>query len=127
MVQLRHSTAEVLHLVHPRPASWNTLFSRISEVLQAPLVTYEEWLSRLRDQLKSSSKDDLENIPALKLLDFFEEVSLHLNPTTQAMVATEVSVKKAAAESSALADAKEITPEDAEKWLNYWVGLRLLQ
>lgn len=126
MVQLRHSTAKVLHVVHPQPASWHTLFSRMSEVLKVSLVTYEEWVRCLRERLTSCSKNDLESIPALKLLDFFEEVALHLNPATHAMVATEVSVKQAVAGSQALATAKALTPEDAERWLSYWSGLGLL-
>lgn len=125
VVELRNSSAEVLHLVHPRPVSWHSIITHISDVLHAPLVTYEDWVNRLGDQLKYLTKEDLENTPALKLLDAFREVKLDLDAETEAIL-PKVSMTVALSESPALANVQELSSESADSWIGYWTRLGLL-
>lgn len=94
-------------------------------MLNTPLVAYDEWVNKLGDQLKSLTKEDLENTPALKLLDAFREVKLDLGADTEAML-PKVSMSTALAESPVLADVPELSSESVSSWIGYWRRLGLL-
>lgn len=98
----------------------------MSEALNAPLVTYDEWVKRLGDQLISLSKEDLENTPALKLLDTYREKQIDQEDADIEAILPKVSVALALSESATFANAQELTPLDAQRWIGYWTRLGLL-
>lgn len=55
-----------LNLVHPRPVSWNAIFSQVNEALvregvvkaELPIVAFQEWFSLLEKKAASSSDSE---------------------------------------------------------------------
>ncbi|KAF8192961.1 putative aminoadipate reductase [Pholiota molesta] len=72
-----------LNVVHPRPIAWNSILSSINDAIveeglspsRIPVVDFSTWVSSLESHAKDSSPESLENIPAIKLLDFFRSIS----------------------------------------------------
>ncbi|KAJ7066919.1 hypothetical protein C8F01DRAFT_1340925 [Mycena amicta] len=103
-----------LHLIHPQPTQWNTLFRPISLALGVPLVPYPEWFARLRATAAFA------NSPALKLLDMFEYgikprgnfESMGLLPKVEA--------------SFILQGAVPSLEGETDKWVGYWRGIGFL-
>ena len=94
IVEARNLPTELspLHLAHPRPTSWTTLFEPVMKKYNLQPVPYDQWFSKLVasmelaeylleqgggkiDQRKphdiSSTASTVHNLPALKLLSFF--------------------------------------------------------
>lgn len=59
-----------LNLVHPRPISWNAIVSVVNEAMveegiitsKLPLITYQDWFSRLDERSNNPSEDDFKAI-----------------------------------------------------------------
>ncbi|THG96088.1 hypothetical protein EW026_g5678 [Hermanssonia centrifuga] len=66
----------VLNVVHPRPSPWNDVIKAINEELRQrlPLVPYAQWIGKLEVLSADPDPQQLENIPALKLLEFFRGI-----------------------------------------------------
>ena len=69
LIELLDCPAPVVHLAHPEPALWGSVFGRIADCLSLPLVEYGTWLESLK---RSGDKLELSENPAVKLLPFFE-------------------------------------------------------
>ena len=111
--EMATSGEPVLHLVAPRPVPWDTLFRPIAARLGLPLVPYADWLGRVersaadaRAQANGSGAHD----SAHSLLEFFRNEGMHFSLSTDRAVRC----------SRALADARPLGPEDAERWLEFW-------
>lgn len=63
----------VFHAVNTSPCSWSSLLPAITSSLsqKIEMVTWSRWLSKLQD---SQGLADVANNPAIKLLDFYEQV-----------------------------------------------------
>lgn len=57
--------ADVLNLVHPRPVTWNQIFTDIATILSVELkvglllVPYSQWISKLDQYSASPTEEDL--------------------------------------------------------------------
>ncbi|KAJ6479301.1 hypothetical protein C8R47DRAFT_1178494 [Mycena vitilis] len=89
-----------INLVHPRPVPWDRFMSAIAGDPQLPLVSFAEWVEQLQTRTTAATPEDLDNIPAIKLLDFFKAV--------------------AQAISEAMKSLKPLTDEDTRRWMHYW-------
>ncbi|KAJ7656866.1 putative aminoadipate reductase [Mycena polygramma] len=102
-----------INLVHPRPVPWDRVMSAIAGDAQLPLVSFPEWVEQLQARYTAATPEDLENIPAIKLLDFFQAVVAGAGNT-------EFSTLKAQAISEAMKSLEPLTEEDAKQWMHYW-------
>jgi hypothetical protein len=108
ILSLRHAPHSAINLIHPRPSAWSELFSHFSSELGVPLVPYPEWKHRLSEA--ASAGVSAEDVPAVKLLAFFSELS----------VRDDMEIGKAYRASRELRELKKLGAEDVRKWLGYW-------
>ncbi|KAJ6487165.1 putative aminoadipate reductase [Mycena vitilis] len=102
-----------INLVHPRPVPWDRVMSAIARDAQLPLVPFPEWVEQLQVRSVAATPEDLENIPALKFLDFFKTIATGAGNT-------EFSTLKAQAMSGAMKSLRSLTEDDAIRWMRYW-------
>lgn len=131
---MRNTDHPVLHLAHPRPVAWSTLFSAVAQELgDLPLVPYREWVDRLA-QSAGSSVQQVANSPALRLLDFFQAARAYAfagsdsglqvgaKEGREAMGLRRLALDRACHASATLSRLKD-TPLDgqnAKSWIEYW-------
>ncbi|KAJ7683142.1 putative aminoadipate reductase [Mycena rosella] len=104
-----------INLVHPRPVPWDALMSSMARAAQRPLIPFADWVHQLETRSAHATAEDMENIPGIKLLDFFSAVAVGLGS-----LSNEFSTVKAQALSSAMRSVKPLGTEDAERWIQYW-------
>lgn len=128
----------VLHLAHPNPVEWSTLFTAASHELGGlPLVPYTQWVDRLTQSARADGRDAEASVqqvarsPALRILDFFQEAGLFADVDAGAASAKEgreamgtrrLALDRACSTSATLSELKA-TPLDADNvksWIAYW-------
>ncbi|KIJ62359.1 hypothetical protein HYDPIDRAFT_114895 [Hydnomerulius pinastri MD-312] len=125
-----------LNIVNPRGAPWADVMASVrhSIALQKKLkggdlsiIPFAEWFALLEKRAEGASADDLVNIPAIKLLEFFramahgDQVSRSLNPaTTEAAGMTNFSTTKSQLVSQTMAQMRPIGETEARSWVQYW-------
>ncbi|KAF8816011.1 putative aminoadipate reductase [Phlegmacium glaucopus] len=122
----------VLNVVHPRPTEWNTVIKLIGDALvaqkklESPLafVSFQKWFSILEAHAQSANEL---RIPAVKLLDFFRQMSVgDLQVTSDGRLNAEAggltnfSTSKTQDISKAMRDLKPLVSKDIEQWVKYW-------
>ncbi|EIW84433.1 acetyl-CoA synthetase-like protein [Coniophora puteana RWD-64-598 SS2] len=117
----------IVHLIHPDPVAFSILADAIASALDVPTVAYNHWLSRL--QILNDDKGNgasAENIRALRLLTFFQEMSSD-RPTGEAMGAVRLDCTQLK-ESSALQSVQyePLGAVNAQRWLEYWRSVDFL-
>jgi len=124
VAEMRCSSAQIVHLAHPRPVLWSTLFEAFSEILNIPLVPFAEWLARLeksREALATASTEEeakaIRNNPALQLILFFRDVF-----SKEAMGLPSLSLDEAKKASETLRNENfcPLSVADVELWVSYW-------
>lgn len=108
------SKEPILHLTSPRPVAWNDIFTPIADQLGVPLVSFVEWLERLRGaarQAEEGGQTDMHD-SAFNLLDFFEATM----SGRETLCSTDESVRAA----RALDELQPIGKEDVSRWLSFW-------
>ncbi|EJC99103.1 acetyl-CoA synthetase-like protein [Fomitiporia mediterranea MF3/22] len=117
---------EVLNIVHPRPVSWSSVISTVSEILGIPVVPYTDWLHLLEKAAKSTPSDSTSleaahrSNPALRLLSFFQGSSDVPDEYKEALRFPRMTCEKATAASQAMQKAKPLGEEDAKRWIESW-------
>ena len=116
-------THDLLHVVHPKPISWNDVFEVIvnwfkSNGKDVKLVDYSHWIELLK---KTDESKMIEN-PAIKLLSMFTKaaVSKDRRDFVEAMGNPLLETKRACAASQKLNNCPPLSKSDIEKWLNSW-------
>jgi hypothetical protein len=123
---------QTLHLSHPRPVSWTSIFEAISTAMMPvtggkalPLVPFSDWFGKL----ESCSMGDMERIPGLKLLSFFRKMSIaddelriagagvtHIEAGGLVMLSTD----KIQRVSKTAQEIPSLSVDDADRWVRYW-------
>ena len=138
-----------LHLVHPRPTSWGTLFGPIAKKYDLEHVSFSQWFTKLASNEASTTQehhgvsfhmshngsgatsDMLASNPAVKLLSFFSEcneivqlMEKESQSCKEAMGLPSLDVTKstttAAKETFSETRLRSLGPEDMHRWLGYW-------
>lgn len=112
-----------------------------------PIISFTEWYSRLEARVVNASDSELEKIvsclcydnqggkynnneqPALRLLEFFRSLahSIDSNPTAVPLgPLPRFETTKMEQMSSAVANANQLTSEDARRWVTYWISTGFL-
>ncbi|PSR76147.1 hypothetical protein PHLCEN_2v8645 [Hermanssonia centrifuga] len=122
LVETKNTDVRYLHLAHPHPVNWSTIANPIATELDLPLVPYTEWLSLLtksRKGLESKIEQEVVKVnSALKLLDFFTQISLA--PESREMAMPRLDLSQARSNSPALNEVKPLSADIALKWISYW-------
>ncbi|KAJ7782239.1 putative aminoadipate reductase [Mycena maculata] len=116
----------VLNLVHPRPVSWNFVITCIRDVLlkerngskDLKLVRFPDWYKKLHE---AGGGHVQENLPGLKLLDFFRHLAdSSVGSTDAEFGGISFSTNKMRSLSPVADEARSITEENVEAWVDYW-------
>ncbi|KAH8116797.1 hypothetical protein DFH11DRAFT_1687657 [Phellopilus nigrolimitatus] len=132
IVEMRGSPAQVLHLTHPNPVAWDTIFEPASKELGVALVPYPDWLARLEKSYANLSAEEAvetsRNNPALRIVDFFRSANLAASGTEEAMGLKRLSLDEAQRVSQTMRDTRKspLTAEDVRKWVKYWKKIGFL-
>ena len=112
-------TIPIYHVVNPKVTAWATPIPTTRKHIgqSVKVVTWGEWVDVLRNSSHDGTATNVENSPALKLLDFFQSVAraAKLGEKTP-ILETTGSVKK----NSTLASLKPVSEEWMESWLKQW-------
>lgn len=133
ITEMRHGPSGTLHVVHPRPVTWNSVAQRLAYFINVPLVPYTEWVAKLQESLTAdgSSRQSSMN-PALKLMDFFRlglEVPEVLRPTKECMgLLPKVALDKSRLASKTLSNEAipQVNDIDVERWVRHWRDIGFL-
>ena len=122
---MRHSPEPIVHLVHPQPVPWHTLFAPIAQELDVSLVPYAQWLSALQGNVERGTAEEVEAMrlnPALRLLSFYEAQTETAGGAQEreAMGLVFISTNKAVQVSESLAGMPQLDGERAKMWLAAW-------
>ncbi|TFK46448.1 acetyl-CoA synthetase-like protein [Heliocybe sulcata] len=115
-----------INAVHPRPAKWRNIMKAISKALGEscgvlPLVPFKEWVQKLeRCAGHNTTADDLNRIPALRILPFFQQVASRRAVIGEQGDVAEFTTDKCRAISASLDQLQVLDDGDAEMWVRYW-------
>lgn len=126
------ATATVMHLAHPHPIAWGTLFRQAAHALDVPLVPYSEWVDRLTKSAEGLDTEAAvqltEKNPALRILDFFQACSVFTDTEEgrEAMGLRRLALDRACGASATLAGLKgtPLGEQDVRSWIAYWRAVR---
>ncbi|KIJ54685.1 hypothetical protein M422DRAFT_200577 [Sphaerobolus stellatus SS14] len=123
LFEFRTTSYRYLHLAHPNPIPWMEVFEVFSQVLNLPLITWSEWLERLRNDSSGAEKN-----PAIHLLDFYERASPVPLENRESLGMPLLTLTQALQSSSTLTKetAKKISRKDVIQWIFYWKQVGLL-
>ncbi|KAF8572826.1 NAD(P)-binding protein, partial [Ramaria rubella] len=124
LIDLRHTSSQFVHLVHPRPVPWTSVIQHVADYLHVPVIPYEEWLSRLKASPRTD--DALHRNPALHLIDFYQFSTTPKDfarlSSREAMGVAMFETNISAREAPSLAPARlwQLGKDDVNKWIGYW-------
>ena len=118
IVRTRRDTQEdepcaAFHIVNPRVAEWSSLIPAVTKYLNMEPVDIKTWIETL-EGFTSPTESDLQDKPALKILDFFKAIS----SADEAGPWTETTKTQAA--SKTLRQLGAIDAPLVENWMNQW-------
>ena len=138
ITEMKAPKAQIMHLVHPRPVKWTVISNVLSAELKIPQTPYNNWLSSLE---RHSSKADseivtsestskmIDNLPALRILDFFQKANTHRDGTEfEIMGLPNLSSAIAQTHMRTLSEQylPQLNSEDVERWVQFWRKMRYL-
>ena len=113
-----------LHLVNPTPSQWDDVFGYIAEKLGVPLISYFEWLSKLK---ASTTVRNAQDHSALRLLEFYGSLAQESGPEAGGLQQCSTEVARGVCPVLNVEGLRDIKAEEIERWLGYWSSLGLLK
>ena len=112
-------TIQVYHAVNPEDVGWDSLLPTVIKHLGSSykVVTWGEWVDALRRSQENASLAELKQNPGLKLLRFFESLTLDESQSSLEFV---LDVEMSAANSRTLASLEPVNPDWFNLWMNQW-------
>ncbi|KIY72605.1 NAD(P)-binding protein [Cylindrobasidium torrendii FP15055 ss-10] len=112
-------TAEVVHVIHPRPIPLDSLFEMCGNFLGLPLISLSSWL----DRMQLAPQRQIDAYPAHKVISMLKVF---------AAVGTrgyfpEMMVERGPALSKTMREAEELKLAIVRGWLQYWIKTRWIQ
>ncbi|KAG9309638.1 putative aminoadipate reductase [Chiua virens] len=128
-----------LNLVNPCGTPWAEIIAFVRRAIiksksleddVLPVIPFGDWFALLEKRAESASEDDLANIPAIKLLEFFRRLAqgdesirrMGDASVTEALGVTNFSTIKMRQVSPTVARMKAIGEADADAWVKYWIS-----
>ncbi|KAG5721421.1 Linear gramicidin synthase subunit D [Termitomyces sp. T112] len=127
-----------INLVHPRPTQWSEVMNALKAVLDEDgfslrVVPFREWFSLLEKHSKNASDANIQDIPAVKLLEFFRAFSEADHAIADAGHhevesggLPKFTTVKAQRLSQTMREVRPIGVEDVRRWVSYWRDTRFL-
>ena len=112
------SPAMHLHLVNPTPSQWDHVFGCIAKKLDVPLVTYPEWLARLKEV--SAVVGDVRKHSVLRLLEFYETINQGDGSEAGGLPSCNTEVTRSVCGVLNEEGLREVKGEEIQRWLDYW-------
>ncbi|KIJ58231.1 hypothetical protein HYDPIDRAFT_34379 [Hydnomerulius pinastri MD-312] len=124
-----------LNVVNPRAAPWVDVITSIKDsvIKQKSLknndlstVPFQDWFARLEKRAEGASSEDLVNIPAIKLLEFFrgmacsDQISRSRSAETEAGGIANFDTSKSQLVSQTMARMQAVGDAEAGSWVRYW-------
>ncbi|KAL4966026.1 putative NRPS-like enzyme [Aspergillus stella-maris] len=104
------------HPMNPCKTTWSSLVPAVQKEYNIPAVPIEEWIADLNAiNAKSPSDEEVQQKPALKLLDFYRGLA-----TGEGMLSAPIDTSKTRASSESLKGLKAIGPELMVNWMKQW-------
>ncbi|KAH7912704.1 acetyl-CoA synthetase-like protein [Hygrophoropsis aurantiaca] len=126
-----------INIIHPRPVAWSTMMGQVrAEFVRMKgldehalrMVSFEDWLSELDKRIHTATKQDLDRIPALKLIEYFRKLARsNIEIRASGLMNVEVgglaafATDKAQSISPSMRELSPISKGEAEKWVRYWI------
>ncbi|KAJ3509565.1 hypothetical protein NLJ89_g5155 [Agrocybe chaxingu] len=134
-VAFASGNAPALNIVHPSPVTWNYIITALNEALvqegiasqKLSIVDFQTWFSRLEAKSQEAGEKEINDIPAIKLLDFFRtmaQVDVDLrqrgNEKVESGGSSTFSTAKIQGISSTIKGLPPISHSDVALWIKYW-------
>ena len=121
---------QTLHLFHPRPTLWTTIFEALSTALEPiagkrlPLVPFSEWLAKL----EAIPTSEMDKVPGLKLIPFYSAIAkgdaavrvADSSADREAGGQARLMTSKIQRVSETMGAVPAIGAADAPRWVAYW-------
>ncbi|KAJ3925541.1 MAG: putative aminoadipate reductase [Lentinula lateritia] len=127
-----------VNIVHPKSVSWTCVFQNVRAALieqkhlspdALPLVPYHDWVAAVLRYAKNPTEADTQNIPAVKLLEFYTQQAAIDDALRQsnrsAMESaglTQLSTRNVERLSESMRSLKPLDAAIIQKWIRYWVA-----
>ncbi|KAF9067129.1 putative aminoadipate reductase [Rhodocollybia butyracea] len=127
-----------MNVVHPKPIPWTSVMQSLRAILirekqlesnALRVVPFKQWLAKIEDYGKAPTEEDLKNIPAIKLLDFFSgQVSVDESLKKDGLKGTEsagltpLTTKNSQRLSARMRTLQPLDESLIEKWVKYWMA-----
>ncbi|KIK65753.1 hypothetical protein GYMLUDRAFT_240230 [Collybiopsis luxurians FD-317 M1] len=129
-------TPMAVNVVHPNPVPWTFVMETIRETLieekslpaeALPLVPYSDWLAAVEQRARDPAADT-QNIPAIKLVDFYRQqakVDKTLRESnqrgTESAGLTPLSTENVKRLSESMRTLKPLDSDLIKRWVRYWI------
>ncbi|KAF9650627.1 acetyl-CoA synthetase-like protein [Thelephora ganbajun] len=114
-----------LHLVNPTPSQWDDVFDHIAKKLDVPLVSYPEWLSKLK--VASTTVKNAQEHSALRLLEFYGTLTQGSGSEAGGLPSCNTEVTRVVCPVLNEEGLRKLKAEEIQRWLDYWKSLGLLK
>ncbi|KAF9223036.1 acetyl-CoA synthetase-like protein [Gyrodon lividus] len=127
-----------LNIVNPRGAPWSDVMSSVRDAIlkqkslgseELSMVPFKDWFDRLEKKSEGASSEDLVNIPAIKLLEFFRRMVLgdergrtQTATRKEAGGITDFRTTKSQLVSKTMAQMRPVGAVEARSWVQYWIS-----
>ncbi|KAJ4490659.1 acetyl-CoA synthetase-like protein [Lentinula aciculospora] len=132
------STPMATNVVHPKSVSWTSVFKNIRAALieekhlsldALPLVPYREWVDAVEKYASNPTETDTQNIPAVKLLEFYRQQAGADDTLRQSdqsiresVGLTHMSTRNVERLSENMRTLKPLDATLIQEWVKYWVA-----
>jgi hypothetical protein len=111
--QSSSASAACFHIVNPNKTSWKSLLPFVQSKLNAATVGASDWIFNL-ENVVDPTEEDLLQMPALKLLDFYRGLLLSNSPLA------DVEVRNTMEKSPTMVNVQPISEQLIKNWLWQW-------
>ncbi|KAF7789161.1 hypothetical protein EIP86_000098 [Pleurotus ostreatoroseus] len=123
----------LVNVVHPRTTAWHEILENMNKHIAEPLpfADFNSWVQQLEAYSESATAEDLERMPAIKLLDFFRALayggqSRAPSDIVEAGGAAGFRTDKLLAFSKTVRDLAPLSEKHASSWLKFWKSKQFL-
>ena len=114
-----------LHLVNPARVQWDDAFDYIAKKLDVPLVSYREWLSKLKEA--STTVKNAQEHSALRLLEFYGSLTQESGLEVGGLPSCDTEITRSVCPVLDGEGLRDLKAEEIQRWLDYWKSLGLLK
>ena len=111
--------------MNPTPSQWDDVFSYTTKKPDIPLVSYREWLSRLKEA--STTVKNAQEHSTLRLIEFYEALDEGNGLEVGGLPLCNTGVARSVCPVLNEEGLRAVKAEEIQRWLDYWKTLGLLK